>query len=273
MVEHHLTFHVPQEAEPGALIPLLEAINAEQMQFDTVASLLNFSQQHGLISRTEINIFANDCGLLQKDQTGSIVLSEKALLVLRLKPETRPDIIHYLVYSGWQIEKPFEKTVLWSYRQVVDLLWRQPGADIGKIANIIAEEIRNHIQDTFESDPSFSPKSIRGVRKWLEALTPPVIENNIFTRRHFCPPELALLALGWVGQTAGGEVGVDLLLTPERREALCRVCLLDPAALDRVLDWTLPLYPTVVRPGTGAGVYGRFIRFLKWPELSDLLPG
>ncbi|MBN2393038.1 MAG: hypothetical protein JXR84_20080 [Anaerolineae bacterium] len=271
MAERHLTFHVPQEAEPSTLIPLLEAVNAEQAEFDTVASLLDFAQQHGLMSRAEINSFASDCGLLQKDQVKGIGLSEAALWMLQLKPETRPDVVHYIIYSGWQAERPLDKTVLWSYRQVVDLLWRQPGADISKISNVIAEEIRNQIQETFESDPSFSPKSIRGVRKWLEALTPPVIENDIFTRRYFCPPELALLALGWVGQTLGGEVGIDFLLTLERREAVCRVCLLDPAALDRVLDWTLPLYPAVVRPGTGAGVYGRFIRFLKWPELQDLL--
>lgn len=271
MAERHLTFHVPQEAEPGTLISLLEAIDAEQAEFDTVASLLDFAQQHGLISRPEIHIFASDCGLLQKDQVNGIELSELASRMLQLKPETRPDIVHYLIYSGWQSENPFNKTVLWSYRQVVDLLWQQPGANISKIANVIAEEIRNHIQETFESDPSFSPKSIRGVRKWLEALTPPVIENDVFSRRHFCPPELAVLALGWVGQTMGGQVGVDLLLTPERREAMCRICLLEVAALDRVLDWTLPLYPDVVRPGTGAGVYGRFVRFLKWPELQDLM--
>jgi hypothetical protein len=142
---------------------------------------------------------------------------------------------------------------------------------MGGASNVMAEEIRNLIQESFKTDPSFSAKSIRGVRKWLEAITPPVMEDDLFSRRHFCPPELALLALGWVGQQSGGETGIDFLLTPERRNAVCRVCLLDPSALDRVLDWTLPLYPGVVRPGTSAGVYGRFIRFLKWPKLKDLL--
>lgn len=271
MVKSHLTFHVPQEAEPETLIPLLEAIDAEQVEFDTVASLLDFAKQHGLKSRTEIHIFGSDCGLLQKDPVKGIGLSSTASWILRLKPETQPDMIHYLIYSGWRADRAFQKTVLWSYRQVIDLLWQRPGADMNKVINIIAEEIRNKIQETFGSDPSFSPKSIRGVRKWLEAVTPPVMENGIFNRRFFCPPELALLALGWIGQTLGGDLGIDFLLTPERREALCRVCLLDPAALDRVLDWTVPLYPAVIRPGTSAGVYGRFIRFLKWPELQDLL--
>ena len=272
MAEHHLTFHIPQEAEPNTLIPLLEAIHAEQATFDTVVSLLDFAQQHGLTSRTEISTFAHDCGLLQKGETVAVIrLSEIAVWLLQLKPETRPDIIHYFIYSGWCDKKPLERTVLWSYRQVADLLWQQPGANISKISNVIAEEIRNQIQETFQCDPSFSPKSIRGARKWLEALTPSVIEADIFTRRHFCPPELVLLALGWAGQTLDGELQVDFLLTPERREAICRLCLLEPTALDRVLDWTLPLYPAAIRPGTGAGVYGRFIRFLKWPTLQDLL--
>jgi len=59
-----------------------------------------------------------------------------------------------------------------------------------------------------------------------------------------------------------------MLLTPERREMLYRICLLEPA-LDRALDWMLPLYPQVI-PGTRAGIYGRFVRLHKLPELSDL---
>lgn len=48
------------------------------------------------------------------------------------------------------------------------------------------------------------------------------------------------------------------------------ICLLEPAALDRALDWMLPLSPQVIEPGTRAGVYGRFVRLRKMPKLSDL---
>ncbi len=112
-------------------------------------------------------------------------------------------------------------------------------------------------------------KAIR-INNWLEALVPPVIENNIFTRRSFCPPELTLLASGWVAQTMDGELDIDFLLTPPRREAICRLCLLEPNSLDNVLDWMLPNYPDIVQPGTSAGVYGRYLRFLKWPGVTDL---
>ncbi len=91
-----------------------------------------------------------------------------------------------------------------------------------------------------------------------------------FERRTFCPPELLLLAVGHVARQTEGELGIDLLLTPPRREAVCRLCLLEPAALDRALNWMLPLYPTIVVPGTTAGTYGRFLRFLRWPTLADV---
>lgn len=271
MADRHLTFHVPQEAGPGTLIPLLEAMVHEQVEFNTIASLLDFARLHGLASRQEIPIFATDCGLLERDEAKGIRLSEIGPTLLTLRSEARPDMGHFIIYTGWNAERPLEKTVLWSYRQVIDRLWERCNVAISETVNVLAEEVRNQIQEVFGVDPSFSAKSIRGVRKWLEAVSPPVIQHDLFTRRQFCPPELALLALGWVAQISGGETGIDWLLTPDRRDAICRVCLLEPAALDRVLDWTLPLYPAIVRPGTNAGVYGRFIRFLKWPKLGDLV--
>ncbi len=193
------------------------------------------------------------------------------------------DLLHYLHYSLWKADEPLEYGFSWTYRSFSDYLWRagitcldadlwEPvvGLLIGKIESIPCFS-RSIANTTREGTVSLSKYSLIGATHWFRALTPPVIEREVFTRRAFCPPELALLALGWVGRTQGGEVGIDWLLTPERREAVCKVCLLEPTALDRVLDWTLPLFPDVIRPGTGAGVYGRFLRFLKWPELSDLL--
>jgi hypothetical protein len=159
----------------------------------------------------------------------------------------------------------------------VNRYWDWGTLDVVETGNLIAEELNNHTQIVFANvegyefgKVSLSPKSIRGVRKWLEVLIPPVIENNIFTRRMFCPLELTLLATGWVAQTMEGEIGIDFLITPPRREAICRLCLLEPNSLDNVLDWMLPNYPGIVQPGTRAGVYGRYLRFLKWPEVIDL---
>ena len=278
MASTDLTFHIPQEAEPDKLIPLLEAMYLNEITFSTVKALLEFAQAKGLGTRTEIHSFANACGILTKSDDSCIGLSKAGKAIAQLKSDIRPDLVHYLIYTGWRLDDPSQNSLLWSYREVTNAFWEKPSVNVVQEANVIAEEIRNRSQEIFSGVPgydsskvSFSPKSVRGVRKWLEALTPPVIENDVFFRRYFCQPELTLLAIGWVAQTMGGEVGIDFLLTSERREAICRLCLLDASALDKTLDWMLTLYPDVIEPGTSAGVYGRFLHFLKWPEMEDLL--
>lgn len=271
MAESHVTFHVPQEGSPENLIPLLVAIDAENARFSSVAALLDFARAQGLSTRTEMHILAATCGLLDKTPDGFIALSRAAHAIVQARPEVRADLVHYLLYTGWQADTPGTGTLLWSYREVTDTLWRKAPIDLGGLGNVIAEEIRNRIQEVFGYDPSFGPKSIRGVRKWLEALRPPVLDAGIFSRRYFCAPELTLLASGWVFKRTAGEPGTEFLLTPERREAICRLCVLDLAALDRVLDWMLPLYPAIVQPGTRAGVYGRFLRFDRHPDVSDVI--
>jgi hypothetical protein len=273
-----LTFHVPPEGEPQRIIPLLKEMDSSGTRFPTVAALLAFAHAHRLGRRTETHILASTAGLLHKDDEGQIGLTPTAKAIVQLKPEVQADIIHFLLYTGWKSDNPAENTMLWSYKQVVDKLWEKRTVRLTEFAVAAVEEIRNLTQDCFADNPkydpngvSFSPKSIRGIRKWLEALVPPVIESDRFDRRFFCAPELMLMAAGWVAQATGGAEGIDFLLTAERREALCRLCILDPAALDNILDWTLPAYPSVILPGTSAGVYGRFLRFLRWPFFEDLL--
>lgn len=261
MVDANLKAHIPPEANPASLILLITLMYENDIHFSTVKTLLEFTTDQGVGSRTELQIFAFTLGLFSKDAQNTIHLSETAKVIAQIKPEVQADIIHYLIYSQ-----------LWAYREVTSSYWKSGQVDVIFSSSMIIEEVRNNAFETWGEDISFSPKSILGVRKWLEAVTPPVIEDTIFNRRHFCHPELVLLALGWTAQQMGGEIGIDYLITPERREAISRVCLLEPSALDRVLDWMLPNYPDVVQPGTSAGTYGRFLRFLKWPEIKDLLP-
>jgi len=276
MAGQRLTFHFPPEGEPGKLLPLLEAMYFEDLQFPTVKALLGYAQERGLGQRTEMQILAMACGVLVKTDRG-ISLSMTARTILQTKPEVYADLIHYLLYTGWQQKMPSVNTFLWSYRQVTDTLWERSQANLVSIAKVIALQVDNYTQQVFGNLPgyagsSFSTKSIRGIRKWLEALRPPVIDaNHEFQRRYFCPPELAVLAVGWGARTTGGETGIDVLLTPERREIISKLCVLEPSALDKVIDWMLPLYDDIVRPGTNAGAYGRFLHFLKWPEITDLV--
>jgi hypothetical protein len=273
-----LTFHVPSEFAPDKTLPLLKVIYDEKAVFSTVKDLQVFAKERGLSDRVEIQAMASAAGLLKKNGNTEISLSDQANALIQLKTNIQADIIHYLLYTAWQPNQPEQYSFLWSYREVVDSYWSRGTVNVIETANLIAEEINNHTQTIFTGvegynfgEVSFSPKSIRGVRAWLEALIPPIIEHDVFTRRSFCSPELTLLAAGWVAQTMDGEIGIDFLMTPPRREPMCRLCLLEPNALDSVLDWMLPNYPEIVQPGTSAGVYGRYLRFLKWPEIADLI--
>ncbi len=270
MAARKLVFHFPPEASPDNVIQLLDAMDQHKPSLGSAAALAAFSTANGLSNRTEVQSLATSCGLLTTDGAGMITLTPEGDAVARAKPDLRPDLVHFLLYTGWNSESPESNTVLWTYRAVSNADWLRASIDLASTTNVLAEEIRNEIHETFGRDPSFGPKSIRGVRKWLDALTPPVVENGSFRRRHFCAPELALMGMGWVARTTGAQTGTDFLLTPERRAEVCRLCLLDLAAVDRVIDWVLPLYPEIIRPGTGAGVYGRFLRFGRWPKLDDL---
>jgi hypothetical protein len=118
---------------------------------------------------------------------------------------------------------------------------------------------------------SFSRKSLTGVHKWLEALTPPVLTEKQFTRRAFCPPAALTLALGWAMEDLQAVEDADILLTPERQERLCRACLLEPSALDRALDWAAVTYPSIYSAPARSGVFGRTIRLKRRPTLQELV--
>lgn len=269
MAKSSLRVHIPQEANPGSLLRLITLMHEDGIAFPNVKSFLEYTNEHRIGTRTELQIFGTICKLLERSADGSIRLSSEGTAVAQSNQGIQADLVHFLMYTGWQ-DNSRDNTELWAYREVVEYLWRNANIEVRSVSSAINEEIRNKAFELFEEDVSFSPKSIRGIRKWLEATIPPAIEQDRFSRRFFCPPELALLACGWVAQRTSGELGIDYLLTPGRREMICKVCLLDPMALDRVLDWMLPVYPKVLLAGTTAGAYGRFVRFLKWPGITDL---
>lgn len=203
-------------------------------------------------------------------------------LACHQKPALWADLLHYLHYTRWTSLDPMAHGFSWIYRQFVQLLWR---ANQVHVDDTFLKPAVGALIGTAEAEPAFataiasrtragtvslSTSSLIGALSWLAALQPPVMSEQHFSRRFFCPPELMVLALGWIARTSGDELGIDLLLSPERREALCILCLLDPAALDRAIDWALPLYPAFIRTGTRAGAYGRFIRFVQWPQLANL---
>lgn len=264
-----LSFHIRHEVTPERCKAVFQAI-ADGLPYQHITQSDRQKtrlQQLGLVTGRE----------LSED-------GEALARLCRKKPALWGDLLHFLHYTRWSPLKPTEYAFSWVYRQFTNLLWEATNV---RVDESFLQPVVSSLIGAIEAEPAFadviehktrtgaislSTLSLVGALNWLAALWPPVLNEQHFSRRFFCPPELMVLALSWVTRTDGGELGIDILLSPERRRALCMLCLLDPAALDRTIDWTLPLYSACVRPGTNAGAYGRFIRFVCWPQLSDLAP-
>jgi hypothetical protein len=261
-----LSFHIRHEVRPERVKELFLCIAVED-SFEHITQLerqLTYLRQLQLVEGTLLSV------------AGQLIYE-----LYKAKSDLWGDLLHFIQYTLWQQTGPELNGFSWTYRNLSDYFWQLGSASeinhafFEPIVSTLINRVENspcfEIEQTRKAAISISRDSLRAGYYWLGELVPPVIDNNGFTRRYFCPPELTLLSTGWVAQQTEGELGIDFLLTPERREMICKVCLLDLSALDRVLDWTLPLYPEVIAAGTSAGVYGRFLRFLKWPEMSDLL--
>ncbi|MEO8287002.1 MAG: hypothetical protein ABI670_11265 [Chloroflexota bacterium] len=227
-------------------------------------------------ARNEPVLLAEHLGLLVR--TPSIHLAPLGHALLGLRPQRRVDILHYLLYSAWDTGTPARNSYLWSYRTTCSDLWSRQYVELRSATNALVESVISRAHTVFEdvesfqpSSVSFSAKSIRGVLRWLEALEPPVVTDGVFSRRSTCSPELLLMSIALMYRETGADIDVDLLLTPERRDMICRVCLLDPAYLDRLLDWVRPIYPEYLAEGTRTGAYGRFIRLAKLPQIYSVL--
>src|SRR5258708_23503727 len=107
---------------------------------------------------------------------------------------------------------------------------------------------------------SLGIQTMDGALEWLRYLSPSVLETigkrkEQFHRRRVCSPELFLLALSRSYELQGSELNMDMLISPQRRDEICRLCLLDPLQFDRMLDLTLPMYAHFITPGTRSGSY------------------
>lgn len=278
MASEQLAIHIPPEAYPENIMAMLQALVENDAEFGSVDELLQFLMESDIGTRTEMQTMAERLGLLDK-RKNSIRISQNGRLLTQLKPAIMPEIFHFLIYTGWDDVAPKEFLPSWSYRYICDHFWTIGEFKLSDESNErLVSEVIDRAETTFTElgienfdGVSFSGKSLRGARKWLEALTPSVIEKNTFTRRSFCPPELLLLGIGWIFRHERDPIGVPLLLSRPQREALCRLCLLDPKFFDRTLDWLIPRFPKVIQSEDKAGFYGRSIRLRKLPSLEDLV--
>lgn len=225
-------------------------------------------------NRTEPVFLARLLGVLEVTDRG-LSLSALGRSLGTSRAQTRMDLLHFLLLTAWSPTAAGSLGVSWTYRLLCGNLWERQTVRLTTdlVRTIVADVLgAAAIQFPEAKRLSYRPDSVRGVRNWLKMLAPPVMHGDEFRRREVCSRELLLLAIGQVAREDGAAIGIDLLLTPERRAAICRICLLEPAVLDRRLDQMLPTFPHLIAPGTRAGPYGRFVRLLAEPDITSLGP-
>jgi len=276
MATKKLAIHVLPDSNPQNVADLVrEFARDPNLTFSTARGLVAFMKDSGSKSNGWVVSTATGMGILHKVDS-VLSIASRGIALGSSKEALLGDLLHYCMFTGWSEEEPLEFLQSWSYRQICVRYWQERRVELSSeyIDRVVSETTANALEQFsqnghFES-ASFGPKSMRGAHNWLSALTPPVLENSTFTRRTFCPPELLVLAIGYA--LRGEEVTeFDILLTPDRRAAICQVCLLDPDYLDKTLDWAMSVFPDLISPGTSAGFYGRFVRLHKLPSIEDVV--
>lgn len=286
MASDKLAIHILPDSNPQNISEMiLRFANDEELKFSSSKELVEYLRADGVNANDWVQSTSTSMGILIKVD-GKIQLSVAGRALNYVSEGIRGDLLHFLMYSGWDSHRPLDFLQSWGYRNCCDRYWFD--GDVLLTSTYLDRQVEETINEARESftlinvnefdEISFSRRSLTGAHKWLLALQPQVLHPNssdskdrTFRRRDFCPPELVVLALGWVLRDETTVTGVDILLTREKREALCKICLLSPEALDRVLDWAIPTFPNLISPGTRAGSYGRFVRLHKIPTVEDVV--
>lgn len=274
--QNALTIHVPPESAAAVLLGMVRLLAQFQDQSYTAAEMRSFLEEHGLSGRQEIPPTARLLGLLEQDGK-SIRLSRLGYVLAQARNELAGDLLHYLFYSAWSDTDPLKNFSAWAYRATCSHYWhlgeiRLDSSTQARLVSAINGEAQVYFSAYGEfGDPSFGPKSLRGIKLWLQALQPPVLTGDIFRRRTFCIPELVVLSLGYSMRAQDDTVNTDILLSRERRDTIAQLCLLAPEHVDPAIDYAMRSFPALLQPGTTAGFYGRFIRLLKIPTVEDVV--
>jgi hypothetical protein len=264
-------FHI-RNAHPGDMAALLATLE-ECPGLATVAAVVDEAEKRGFAirdrQRLEALITARDLGLVDRSE---YALSDNGRALGKLeigKPELFPDIVHGLQYTLWDQHSQGSNCFSWSYRAFCEMLWNSGTQDITDRRDM-ASSVESRARTEFGSpEMAFSPKSIGGALLWLAELEPRVfVENDTrFTRRSFCAPELFVLGVDFVYRIQGIDHGTNLLLSEDRRDTVCQVCLLEPGGFDRVLEYAVSQFD-YLEAGLGGG-WGRYLTLRRVPRLED----
>lgn len=279
-----LVFHFPVAAEPSKILKTLRTLLYADAPVFTMTELddLTFEQNTDTNRFNEARSLAESpLGLIEATKAG-IVLTPHAHLILQKREAIQYDLLHYLFSTAWSNQNPEQHARSWFYRVLCERLWAMQEVIVDlEIRRTLTQEIDGQLRLDFQGVPAFSDAISLGIQtmdgslEWLRRLSPAVMEEAgkrtwRFHRRSVCSPELFLLALSRSYQLSEAEIGMDALISPQRREETCRLCLLDPLQFDRMLDLILPMYTRFINPGTRSGSYGRFVRFQRFVTLEDL---
>jgi hypothetical protein len=270
----HVTLHLDPVRSAANLHTLIEAL-----AYDPAATFASYAEilacvrrDYDYTDRTEPLSLARLLGLLAEFD-GRLALSPTARAIYAMRPSSRMDVLHFLLLTAWSRSRSDALALSWAYRAFCEHLWDRVALPLSstEVKGLVADLLSRAAEPFPDAERiAFSAKSVLGMRKWLEPLDPPVLHPDGFRRRDVCSRELLLLAVGHLAWEEGTTLGIDLLLTPAQREAICRICLLEPTVLDRRLDQLMPTYPRIISPGTRTGPYGRFIRLHALPEIASL---
>jgi len=260
-----LSFHVRHEVTPERAWDVLTAL-AEGYSSDHIIQAdrqLSRLRQLGLVEETSISLSPMGLSLYKLGDTKRSIINE---------------FFHFLHFTSWKPTKVQENTPFWSYRKYCEMLYERRSCTLDSATrDAFTAEMNNAIYNAFgdqcykKGALSLSTNSLSGIEHWLKALNPPAIEGNAFVLRQFCSPELLILAVGYMVQETAMDLDVDLLLSPEKRIFIQKLCLVENDRLDRIFDWTFDVYPNLIKPGTRTGSYGRFIRLLKLPTFDHFV--
>lgn len=211
--------------------------------------------------------------LLTLIQGESRDLSEKGrqlVQILAHNPNLSAEIFHLLFYTSWNTDLPTEKCSSWSYRCLCNILWNRMSTPI--VSEALASQLNDEIEASFsDAAPSVGPDTVRATSAWLRRLNPPCLESNgkpTFERRSFCSPELLLLATDFIYRESKISYASNVLLTDDRRNDICRLCLLKEESFDMILELSLSQFD-FFRRGIGGG-WGVYLNLERQPELPDL---
>ncbi len=274
-----LTYHLAEEANPAVILSIIDGwmVTPDRVFATAKALLENIGEFRDIPKRTEpINIGIR-LGLIRKMPEG-LTLAPLARRLSSQRNAIRIDMMHFLAYTAWNRHNDEDLTPFWSYRSTCDAMWQAAPVSLENERVRLVEHVISASQIEFSNHPSYdvqrvsySAKSVRAIVKWLELLAPPVVYNGLFQQRTACSSELAILALAEAYRSANAEPGVELLLTNRIRDVVCRICLLDPAYLDRILDWALARHAALVERADQSGTFGRSVRLKILPSVENVI--